>query len=120
MSVQGVSSSSGYVPQQQARVQILPGGSGYPEEEARPAEQAEGQEDLTRRKLEKAVDKANNIMETCGTELHFSLHEASGEMMVQVISKEDNTVVREIPPERVLNFVAHVKKMLGLMIDKFI
>lgn len=120
MSVQGISNSSSYVPQQQARVQILPGGSGYPEEEARPADQAEGQEDITHKGLEKAVDKANNIMETCGTELHFSIHEASGEMMVKIVSKKDNSVIREIPPEHVLNFVAHVKKMLGLMIDKFI
>ncbi|MHB8986912.1 MAG: flagellar protein FlaG, partial [Eubacteriales bacterium] len=109
MSVQGVSNNS-YVPPQQAIVNILPGDPGNPEEEARPSDQPGVRENLTRQGLEKAVGKANNIMESCGTELHFSIHEASGEMMVKIVNKKDNSVIREIPPERILNFVAHVKK----------
>lgn len=86
------------------------------------AEQAaeETQDGLNREVLEEAVDKANKTMETYNTELRFSIHEASGEIMVKVVNTKDNTVIREIPPERVLDFVAHVKKMLGIIIDKFI
>lgn len=119
MSVQGVSNNS-FVPPQQAIVNILPGGPGNPEVEARPTEQPEDREDFERQNLDEAVNKANDIMESCNTELRFSVHEASGEMLVKIINKKDNSVIREIPPERVLNFIAHVKKMLGLMIDKFI
>ncbi|MEG3069856.1 MAG: flagellar protein FlaG [Candidatus Syntrophopropionicum ammoniitolerans] len=70
--------------------------------------------------LHEAVDKANHILEVYGTELHFSLHEASGEMIVRVINTKDESVIREIPPERVLDFVADVKEMLGFIIDKLI
>ncbi|TEB15532.1 flagellar protein FlaG [Pelotomaculum sp. FP] len=70
--------------------------------------------------LEEAVDKANRTLETYGTELRFSIHEASGEIMVRVINTKDDSVIREIPPERVLDFVANVKKMLGIIIDKLI
>lgn len=75
---------------------------------------------LNREVLEEAVDKVNQTMETYRTELRFKVHEGSGEMMVKVINAEDDTVIREIPPENVLDFVAHVKKMLGIIIDKFI
>jgi len=72
------------------------------------------------RRLEEAVVLANKTMETYGTELRFSIHEGSGEYQVKVVDTRDNSVIREIPPERVLNFVAHIKKMLGIIIDKFI
>jgi flagellar protein FlaG len=75
---------------------------------------------LNREVLEEAVEKANQTMETYRTELRFKVHEGSGEMMVKVINAEDDTVIREIPPENILDFVAHVKKMLGIIIDKFI
>lgn len=75
---------------------------------------------IGQRRLEEAVALINKTMETYGTELRFSIHEGSGEYLVQVIETKNNEVIREIPPERVLNFVAHIKKMLGIIIDKFI
>jgi flagellar protein FlaG len=74
----------------------------------------------TPRGLEEAVDKANQTLETYDTELRFSIHESSGEIMVKVVNTKDDTVVREIPPESVLDFVANIKKMLGIIIDKLI
>ncbi|NMA52549.1 MAG: flagellar protein FlaG [Peptococcaceae bacterium] len=76
--------------------------------------------DTSPHNLDEAVEQANRTFETYGTQLRFSLHEASGEMMVQVINTKDDSVIREIPPERVLDFVADVKRMLGIIIDKFI
>jgi flagellar protein FlaG len=74
----------------------------------------------TPQRLDRAVDIANRTLETYGTELRFSIHESSGEIMVQVINTKDDSVIREIPSERVLDFVANVKKMLGIIIDKLI
>ena len=71
-------------------------------------------------KLEKAVELANKTMEATSTELRFSIHKESGEVMVKVINTRDSSVVREIPPERVLDMVAYLKKMLGVMIDQFV
>lgn len=94
-----------------------------PEEVVRSSEQAK-QEDPNEHILEEAIEQANKTMETYNTELRFSIHKDSGEIAVKVINTKDNSVIREIPPERVLDFVAHVKKMLkkmlGVMIDKFI
>lgn len=70
--------------------------------------------------LAKAVDTANKTLEAYSTELRFVIHRESGEIMVKVIDTRDNKVIREIPPETVLNFVAYVKKLLGIIIDRFI
>lgn len=70
--------------------------------------------------VDKAVDLLNKTMESYTTELQFKLHKDSGEYIVKIINTKDNSVIREIPPERVLDMVAHFKKILGLIVDKFI
>lgn len=70
--------------------------------------------------LNHAVDQLNNTMQAYSTKLRFSVHEESGEMMVRVINEQDDTVIREIPPEKVLEMVAYFKKVLGIMVDKLI
>jgi len=77
------------------------------------------QKAITKDQVRQAVDKMNKTMETYSTELRFQLHEKSGEYMVKIINTKDNSVIREIPPEKVLNMVAYFKEMLGLVIDKF-
>ncbi|MGB9804404.1 flagellar protein FlaG [Desulfofundulus sp.] len=67
-----------------------------------------------------AVNRINETMELYRTELRFVFHEESGEIMVKVINAETQEVIREIPPEWVLKIVASVKKMLGLILDRFI
>ncbi|SHK30394.1 flagellar protein FlaG [Desulforamulus aeronauticus] len=69
--------------------------------------------------IQQAVGKMNKTMETYNTELRFKFHEESGEYIVKIINPKDNSVVKEIPPERVLNMVAYFKKMIGLVVDKF-
>lgn len=70
--------------------------------------------------LDDAIHKINETMETYNTELRFVLHEKSGEMMVKVVNPKDNTVIREIPPEEILDIVADVKEMLGIIVNKLI
>ncbi len=122
MSVQSVENN--YAPvQQEVKIKVLPGGKSANkyDDEIKLPEQAELKvvED-NKKSLEEAVVQANKTLETYNTELQFSIHKESGEVMVKVINSSDNTVIREIPPERVLDFVANVKKMLGLILDKLI
>lgn len=70
--------------------------------------------------VREAVNRINETMELYRTELRFVLHEESGEIMVKVINAETQEVIREIPPEWALKIVASVKKMLGLILDRFI
>lgn len=72
------------------------------------------------RSVEKAVALLNKTMESYNTELRFTLHKQSGEYMVKIVNTRDNTVIREIPPKRVLDMVAYFKEVLGLIVDKFI
>lgn len=76
-------------------------------------------EEFTQR-LEEAVKQLDRTVETYNTDLKFTIHKESGRVSVKVIDTRDDSVIREIPPERVLEFAAYVKKMLGILLDKLI
>jgi flagellar protein FlaG len=37
--------------------------------------------------------------------------------MVQVVNLENNEVIKEIPPEKILNVVAQIQNIIGLFVD---
>lgn len=78
------------------------------------------QQDKAEHKLEEAVEQLNKTLQAYSTELKFTIHKESGQVAVKVIDTRDNSVIREIPPEYVLDFAAYVKKTLGVLFDKFI
>lgn len=74
----------------------------------------------SQQQLEQAVDQLNKTMMTYNTELRFKLHKESQEMQVSVINTNTKEVIRKIPPDKILNIVAHVKEMLGLIVNELI
>lgn len=74
----------------------------------------------TQQELAEAIRQINQTMEIYNTELRFTVHETSGEIMVKVVKSETGEVIREIPPEYVLRIVTYVREMLGLLLDKFV
>lgn len=67
--------------------------------------------------LQDAVEKVNITAETFNVSLRFRIHEESERIMVQVINLENNEVIKEIPPEKILNVVAQIQNIIGLFID---
>jgi flagellar protein FlaG len=67
--------------------------------------------------LQDAVEKVNITAETFSVGLRFRIHEESERIMVQVVNLKDNEVVKEIPPESLLNVVAQIQNIIGLFID---
>lgn len=67
--------------------------------------------------LDEAIQKMNQAAEAFDVELRFSIHEGTERVMVEVVHKQSQEVVREIPPERILNMVAQIQNMIGLFVD---
>jgi flagellar protein FlaG len=51
-------------------------------------------------------------------DLQFSVHEASGEIMVTVREEPSGEVIREIPPSEMLDLAARLGEMVGLLFDQ--
>jgi flagellar protein FlaG len=65
-----------------------------------------------------AIEKANKHIRSFDRRLEFSIHDGTKQIMVKVINTEDDTVVREIPSEKVLDMVAHMWEVAGILVDE--
>lgn len=65
-----------------------------------------------------ALEQLNQTTEAIHVSLRFRLHEDSARFMVQVVDVNENQVIKEIPPEAVLNLVARIQDMIGLLINE--
>lgn len=65
-----------------------------------------------------AIERANKHIRTYDRRLEFSIHDLTKQIMVKVINTEDDTVIREIPSEKVLDMVAHMWEVAGILVDE--
>lgn len=51
-------------------------------------------------------------------QLSFSIHKDTKQLVVKVIDPDTDRVIREIPPEELLELAVRLQEMLGLLVDK--
>lgn len=74
--------------------------------------------EMTREQLEKTVRGLNNFLEPSHTSLKFIMHEELERYYVKLIDVETEEVIREIPPEKILDMYASLLKFAGLLMDE--
>jgi len=94
---------------------------GAAEQERREAKK----EELSRKELlgmlEEKTGQLNRALEIFNKRLRFEVHEGTERIMVKILEKrtgDTDEVIREIPPERVLDMLARLEEMIGLLIDE--
>lgn len=70
------------------------------------------------RMVRMAVDKANRQMSSRDTTLKFEAHEKSGDFIVRIIDTNTKEIIREIPSEKILDMVANMLEMAGILVDE--
>jgi len=73
---------------------------------------------MTKESLAKAVEGINQMLEISRTHLKFTLHEELHEYYVQVIDERTQEVIKEIPPKKLLDIVAEIWKLAGILVDE--
>ncbi|MFH0925223.1 MAG: flagellar protein FlaG [bacterium] len=74
--------------------------------------------EISLEQIEKAVDQVDKIVQSINKRLSFFVDKESGRFAVKVIDKETNKVIRQIPPEEILNLSARIKEMVGILLDE--
>ena len=65
-----------------------------------------------------AIEKANRELIVFDRRFEFSIHEKTKQVMVKVIDATNGQVIREIPPEKILDVAAAILEMSGLLLDE--
>ncbi|EHB54682.1 MULTISPECIES: flagellar protein FlaG [Paenibacillus] len=64
------------------------------------------------------MDKLNKKLSDMGTHIQVKLHEKTNTIMVTVVENETNKVIREIPPEKLLDMVYNMCLQVGVFVDE--
>lgn len=65
-----------------------------------------------------AVEMANRDLVGVDKRFEFSIHEGTKKIMVKVINDETGDTIKEIPPEKILDMVAKMWELVGVLVDR--
>ena len=68
--------------------------------------------------IEKRLEDINKILEKQQLETSYQKHEATNRLVIRLVDKETKEIVKEIPPEKLLDYAAGMDEVLGLFFDK--
>ena len=67
---------------------------------------------------DRVADTQRNLNIMHDRNLNFSVHQASGKIMVTVTDETTGEVIREIPSSELLNLAAKLDEMVGILFDQ--
>ena len=68
--------------------------------------------------LKEVLEIAQSYFQVSDVSLDFSVHGGTGRIKVSVTDKNTGELIREIPPEQVLNLMAKLDEMMGILFDQ--
>ena len=68
--------------------------------------------------VHKAVDKLNKFMEDEDIHAEYEVHDKLNQIMIKIVDNKTKDVLLEIPPKKILDMVAKMCEMVGILVDK--
>ncbi|MBU3135996.1 flagellar protein FlaG [Clostridium gasigenes] len=68
--------------------------------------------------IAKAIDKLNKFLQEDNTRAEYSVHEVLGDIMIKIIDNDTQEVLMEVPPKKILDLVAKMCELAGILVDK--
>lgn len=77
-----------------------------------------GEKENNEIEIKNAVGKINKLLEGTGSHLQYEKHDVLNQMIIRVIDNNTNEVIREIPSKKILDMVAKLCEMAGILMYK--
>lgn len=69
--------------------------------------------------VKKAVDKLNKFLEGEGSHAEYSFHDKlKYDIMIKIVDDKTGQVIQELPPKKILDMIAKMCEMVGVIFDK--
>lgn len=82
-------------------------------------EMKQGQKNFSEDDVKKAVDKLNKFLQGEMTHVVYERHDTfKNEFVIKIVNNETKEVIKEIPPKKILDMVAEMCKLAGIIVDK--
>ena len=73
---------------------------------------------ITEEEAIRLIEKANKDFIVYDRRFEFSIHETTKQIMVKIIDVNTDEVIRELPPEKILDIVAAIWEVAGIIVDR--
>ena len=74
-------------------------------------------EQMTSRDVKEVLESFQDISKTIQTKLNFTVHEENNEIVIKVIDKESNELIRQFPSDEMLNLQDKMRDMAGFLFN---
>ncbi|UMZ74990.1 flagellar protein FlaG [Natranaerofaba carboxydovora] len=75
-------------------------------------------EEINRDEIEKALEESEEVERFYDKGFNFNIHEKLDRVWVEIIDRGADEVIKEVPPEDILDVIAGIKEKAGLIIDE--
>ncbi len=75
-------------------------------------------EELTQEEMDKAIEKLNTFLKDENTYAEYKVHDKFNQVMIKIINSNTKEVILEIPPKKILDLVAKMCEMVGILVDE--
>ena len=70
------------------------------------------------KELRKAVDRLNRFVEADNIKVTYDVHPQFGDLMIKITDKSTGNVISELPPRKILDMVAKMCELAGVIFDR--
>lgn len=75
-------------------------------------------EKLSKEEITALVEELNKAMQMVGTTLAFYVDEHTKKTVVKVLDAQTHEVIRQIPPEQMLEISQKISELMGILVDQ--
>jgi len=69
-------------------------------------------------KVQEAVEAVNRFFAQSPIDVNLSIDEDTESLVIKLIERDSRKVIRQVPPEEILNLRRHLQELLGVLFDK--
>ncbi|HBA02673.1 MAG TPA: hypothetical protein DCW51_01105 [Clostridium sp.] len=66
----------------------------------------------------KSINRINKILDHENTFIRYEVHSKFNQVMLTVVDKSTQEVLMEVPPKKILDFVANMCEMAGILVNE--
>lgn len=82
-----------------------------------PVPPAEESKQVSNQKIEQVAEELNKHVQNLKRDLHFSVNEDTGEVVIKVVDSESQRMIRTIPSDEVFNMREKLNESVGVLFN---
>lgn len=90
----------------------------YQEADTLDTSKGEGLLSIGEQELINIIERGNKALQGAQTQLQFSHHKESNQLIVKILDSETKEVIKEIPPEKMVDIMYNICELAGIFVNE--